>query len=278
MGGASAATAAEGVGPRISALYCYPLKSGRGRRLAQARLDTWGLEGDRAWMVVDGEGGFLSQRSLPAMALIEALPRPGGLVLEAPGMAPLAVPVPAGDALREVEVWGDAGVARDAGDAAAAWLEGFLGQACRLVALGPEWRRPVDPDHDPYGSQAAFSDGFPLLLISEASLADLNARLPAPLPMSRFRPNIVLDSCAPYAEDGWRSLDIGGLRLEVVKPCSRCAITTVDTDTGRAGKEPLRTLARYRRGAGGKVYFGQNLVHGQARGVLRVGDVVTVLD
>lgn len=261
---------------RITALYHYPLKSCRGVLLDRARVTAYGLEQDRRWMVVDAKGRFLSQRRFPRMALIKAEPLGDSLVLNAPGMAELRVLEAPGDSL-EVRIWGHTGVARDAGDAAAAWLSGYLGHPCRLVAPGSQFRRTVDPNYDRLGSELLFSDGFPFLLISEASLDNLNARLPTPIPMNRFRPNIVVGGCEPHAEDSWHILRIGDLIFHVVKPCSRCTIPTVDQNTGERGKEPTRTLATYRRAADDQIYFGQNLIHETKAGVLNVGDPVTVL-
>ena len=260
----------------ITALYQYPLKSCRGVPLDSARVTAYGLEQDRHWMVVDAKGFFLSQRRFPRMALIEALPAGDELVLRAPGMNELRVRSAMGNPLH-VRVWGHNGVADDAGDAAAAWLSHYLGHPCRLVAPGPRFRRAVDPAYDRFGSELHFADGFPFLLISEASLDHLNARLPDPVPMNRFRPNIVIGGCGPHAEDGWRTLKIGELIFHVVKPCSRCTIPTVDQSSGERGDEPTRTLATYRRAGDGKIYFGQNLVHETKTGVLKLGDPVTVL-
>jgi uncharacterized protein YcbX len=142
--------------------------------------------------------------------------------------------------------------------------------------MPPDTVRPVDVDHAGPGHRVGFADGYPLLLLSEGSLDELNRRLEAPLPMDRFRPNVVVDGCGPHAEDRWRRLRVGDVEMRVVKPCSRCSITTVDQATAARGPEPLATLADYRL-AGGKVLFGQNLVH-ESRGTLRVGDVVEVLE
>lgn len=262
----------------VTALYHYPLKSCRGIALDEARVTPYGLEQDRHWMVVDSKGVFVSQRRLPAMALIEAQPTPQGLRLWAPDMPEyLATSQPNGPVL-EVEIWGTRSIAQDAGEAAANWLSDYLGQTCRLAILGPRFQRPVDARYDHHETQLAFSDGFPFLLLSEASLEDLNTRLDTPLPMNRFRPNIVIGGCQAYAEDHWRTLRIGALLFQGVKPCSRCAITTIDQDKAQGGKEPLKTLARYRRGADGKVYFGQNLIHASKQGILRIGDPVTILN
>ncbi|MGD8910658.1 MAG: MOSC domain-containing protein [Chromatiales bacterium] len=245
----------------LTALYRYPVKSLAGEFLSQARLDAFGLHRDRRWMLVDREGRFLSQRELPRMALINPRLQAEGVVLQAPGCDDLSVRHPSAEAERvKVEVWNDRCVAQRVDPLADAWLSDFLGQACRLVYMPDESVRPVDPRYAKPQDRTAFSDGFPLLLISQASLDDLNGRLAEPLPMLRFRPNLVIEGCAPYAEDDWRHIRIGDLTLRVVKPCSRCKITTVDPYTGESGSEPLKTLAGYRR-RGNQVYFGQNLIH-----------------
>ncbi len=262
---------------RLSALNIYPVKSMRGIALPAAELDALGLRHDRRWMVVDEQGQFLTGRQLPRLLLIQpALSPAGALTLVFPDGTRLAVPPAAPDAPRlPVQVWRDTveALAVDADVDAA--LSEFLGRPCRLVSFAEDVVRPVDPDYARPGDRTGFADGFPLLLISEASLADLNTRLLVPLPMARFRPNLVVSGCAPYAEDDWREIRIGDIPFELVKPCSRCVMTTTNPDTGaREGQEPLRTLATYRR-CGNKVYFGQNVVH-RGRGLLRVGDAVTV--
>ena len=264
----------------LSALYRYPLKSASGEALLSAEVDGLGLHGDRRWMLVDEQTGrFLSQRGLPAMArLLARWQGDSHLLLDAAQMPPLRVAVPAANQnLRRVSVWQDELEVPDAGDAAAEWLSRLLGQACRLVHVPVERARQVDARYAPPGERVAFADGFPLLLIGQASLDDLCARVGRPLEMRRFRPNLVIDGGAPYAEDGWRRIRIGSLELRLVKPCSRCVIPTLDPDTGErsADLEPLATLQRYRRGEGG-VLFGQNLlVTGSGR--LEVGMPVELL-
>jgi uncharacterized protein YcbX len=262
----------------IASLHFYPIKSCRGIALGAARLDARGIAGDRAYMVVDGDGGFLTQRELPRMALIEPRPDGEGLVIEAPGMEPLTVRVDDAGALREVMVWDDRCQAIDLSDEAALWLTEFLATPCRLVRFPPDAVRPVDPTFAIRADdQVGFSDGFPLLLTSESSLADLNARMAAPLPMNRFRPNVVVRGARPYAEDTWTRVRLGGVMANVVKPCARCPITTTDQETARRANEPLRTLATYRHVAGKGVMFGQNVIH-ETPGVLRIGDPVVLLD
>ncbi len=263
---------------QVSALYHYPLKSARGIALNQAQVTPYGLEQDRRWMVVDSKGRFLSQRRFPSMALIESQPLTEGLQLQAPGMPPLMVPDAPGTPM-EIRIWGYTDKAQDLGDQAAAWLSAYLQFQCRLVTLGPDFQRPVDPDYDHWESQVGFADGFPFLLISEASLEGLNARLDVPVPMNRFRPNIVVSGCRQaHEEDDWRALQIGELRFHAVKPCSRCTVPTIDQDSAQRGPEPTQTLSEYRRGEDKQIYFGQNLVHETKSGVLRVGDSITVLD
>jgi len=265
----------------VTALHVYPVKSCAGVALARAEVGPRGIRQDREYMVVEAAtGAFLTPRELPRMALIRPALADGRLRLEAPGMPPIGVaPVPDGEGeAREVVVWKDACRAVDQGDEVAAWLGEFLGIDCRLVRMADDHVRRVDPAYATgERDQVGFADGYPFLLISEESLADLNGRLAEPLPMNRFRPNLVVaGGGAPFLEDGWRRVRIGGLGFAVVKPCARCAITTTDQATGARGKEPLRTLATFRRGERG-VLFGQNLIH-DGEGEIAVGDRVTVLD
>ena len=261
----------------LEALYRYPVKSLAGEAFDALEVDARGFRHDRHWMVVDPAGRFLTQRERPRMALIAThVGASGELQLRAPGMAELRLAGHSGDARLAVQVWGDTVDAVPSDPAADAWLSAFLDTPCRLVHLADDSVRPVDPDFAAPQDQVGFADGFPFLLISQASLDDLNARLDTALPMRRFRPNLVVAGCPPYAEDGWRLIRIGDIRFRVVKPCARCAIPTIDPDTGISGKEPLRTLARFRR-RGGQVMFGQNLVH-DGRGRLEVGMTVEVLE
>jgi len=261
---------------RLSALYIYPVKSCRGIALTTAPLDNWGLKFDRNWMVVNEAGRFLSQRELPQMALIETTIAPDSLYLTVAGQAPLAIPLAGnrGETMT-VQIWHDQTQAIDQGETAAAWLSQLLGQPARLVRIGAGYSRPVQPIQ-PNASEVSFADGYPLLLISEASLADLNCRLPEPLSMNRFRPNLVISGCNAYEEDSWQQIRINEITFKLVSACERCVITTTDQATGsRNGPEPLKTLASYRRHAGG-VIFGQNLVH-QNHGEVRSGSLVEVL-
>lgn len=227
-------------------------------------LSPWGLEGDRRWMVVAPDGRFITQRTCRAMALVTPIPTAEGLTLTRAGMPPCPVRFPGSEAsMAVVTVWKDQVQARDAGDTAATWLEQALGQPCRLVWMHrPELARIRQLGAQP--RPVSFADGYPLLLANTASLDDLNTRLPAGqgVPMTRFRANIVLSGAQPWAEDGWRRLSIGGsVVVRVLAPCSRCVVTSIDQNTAQVPnpKEPLATLASFRRAQGG-VMFAQNAV------------------
>lgn len=249
--------------------------------LDRASLDALGLVGDRRWMVVDAESGrFLTQRLLPQMGRLHARWQGSEqLLLRAPQMADIQVGLPDQSAeLRAVTIWRDSLRVPDAGDQAAAWLSRFLGRACRLVQVPEARARQVDTAYAEVGDRVAFADGFPLLLIGQGSLDDLSARVGRPLEMLRFRPNLVVEGAAPFAEDGWKRIRIGSLELRVVKGCSRCIMTTLDPQTGvrSADREPLATLQGYRQ-RDGEVYFGQNLI-ACGQGELSVGMPVEVLE
>lgn len=260
----------------LTQIWRYPVKSLAGARHPALAVGPRGPAGDRHWMVVDPDGRFLTQRQLPAMALLSAAIEDDGLVLSDRHGGRLHVAAGRdGDPL-QVQVWGDS-VAAVAPDAAAdAWLSERLGRPCRLVCQPADGVRPVDPAFGRADDQVGFADGFPFLLISQASLDDLNGRLPEPVEMRRFRPNLVVGGCEPYEEDSWRRIRIGELSFRVVKPCSRCPIPTIDPDTGVRGPEPIRTLMTYRR-RDNKVYFGQNLIH-DGPGELAAGMTVEVLE
>ncbi|HEY0780441.1 MAG TPA: MOSC N-terminal beta barrel domain-containing protein [Gemmatirosa sp.] len=269
----------------ISGLCLYPVKSLGAVAVREAPVDDLGLRGDRRWMLVDADGRFLTQREHAALALGRvALGDGAALTLSVPALPPLRVTPPPADAPRErVTIFGDVVDAVPAAPEAHAWASTWLGAPTRLVYMPDDARRAVDPRYAGPDDRTAFTDGYPVLVASTASLDDLNARLVAtgatPVGMDRFRPNIVVaadegEALAPYAEDDWRALRLGdGVRLAVVKPCARCVVTTIDQESAGRSREPLRTLAEYRR-AGTKVLFAQNAVV-RAGGVLRIGDAVT---
>lgn len=254
----------------VSEIWVYPVKSCRGIRLDSARVVHTGLEHDRNWMVVDANGRFVTQREHAVMARIETSLVNGTVELRFDGRAPLVLRPEPGP-LRPVHIWRHDCEAHDAGDEAAAWLSEVIGLPFRIVRMPEDHHRQVGPAYE--GKAAtAFSDGYPILVISEASLADLNGRLAEPVPMNRFRPNLVVAGTEPFAEDSWGPVRVGEVELMGCKPCERCTVPTIDQRTSERGKEPLRTLSTYRKDERG-VLFGQNLVH-VGRGTITEGDPV----
>jgi uncharacterized protein YcbX len=265
---------------RLSAINVYPIKSCAGHALSAADVEARGLRYDRELMVVDAESGLaLTQREYPRMALVKPRREETRLSLDAPGMKPLTLAIrQAGPALT-VTIWKDHVASIDQGDEVANWFSRYLGLTCRLVCMASVTARLVNRDYAERETDVvSYADGFPLLVISEESLADLNARLATPLPMNRFRPNLVLSgSGIPFGEDYLRRFALGSTTFTVVKPCARCVMTTVDQQAAAfAGQEPLRTLADFRKGNKG-VLFGQNLIH-DGPGTLAVGQQVQVLE
>ena len=262
----------------LTTLHVFPVKSCAPLSPPEADVEARGLVGDRRWMIVDADARFLSARKLPRMTLVHAVPEGAGLRVAAPGMPPLVVRAASDGVRREVMVWGSAVSARVAGAQADAWISTFLGVPAAFVHMDALAQRAIDPAYANAGDEVSFADGFPVLLISQAALDGLNERLAKPVPMLRFRPNFVVSGTAAHAEDGWRRVRVGDVEFDVVKPCTRCVLTTVDFERGEfdAHGEPLRTLLGYRRTASG-VTFGQNLIP-RFPGTVRVGDAVVVLD
>jgi len=263
--------------PILTGLFHYPVKSLGGVQASVAEVTPTGLDEDRRWMLVDGDGRFLTQREHPQLARIRVVPEGDGLTLVVPGLGARHVARPAASIVScSVTVWRDQCLAQPADEAVQQWLRQSLGRDdLRLIYMPDSTIRKVSPQHAREGDRIGFADGYPFLLISQASLDDLNGRMATPLPMSRFRPNLVVDDCPPFAEDGWRRVRIGGIEFRVVKPCSRCKVTTIDQLTGEAGQEPLKTLASYRR-RDNEVWFGMNLVH-EGTGRVELGAAVEVL-
>lgn len=258
----------------LSELYIHPLKSAAGIKQETATLDKLGLENDRRWMLVDEKDMFLSQRQMPQMCLIKATAKGNILSLKIPDGSTLDTDCSAG-AVRQVTIWGEQCRSIDCGDEVAEWLSDFLKQSCRLVYFPPNEIRQVDMQYARPGDKTGFSDGFPLLLISQASLDDLNSRLAEPVSMNRFRPNLVVAGVEAFAEDSWSKIKIGDITMRVVKPCSRCSIPSVNPATGQRSAEPIKTLRDYRL-RDHKVYFGQNVI-ADNEGVIEVGMNVEIL-
>ncbi|MBV9488402.1 MAG: MOSC N-terminal beta barrel domain-containing protein [Verrucomicrobia bacterium] len=271
----------------VSELYLYPVKSCRGIRVGEAQVTRYGFRYDREFLVVDADGVFLTQRTTPALALVTTELVDGGLRLQAPKLPPMEISWRTDQLSRpvDVKIWRDAVSAWDVGDDIAEWFSEHLSRPCRVVRMGAEFHRHVASDRVPEmhrdalpGPLVSFADAFPFLIASEASLEDLNARLERPIPINRFRPNIVVRDCdAPYAEDDWQLIRIGTVTFRHGSPCVRCVVTTTDQQTLERGPEPLRTLATYRRVPSGGVIFAMNFFSDQEHGVVRVGMPVEVL-
>ena len=268
---------------RIAALHRYPVKSFGGQALMAAMVEPRGLAGDRRWMMVTPEGRFLTRRVWPAMARVHAAVAGDGIVLTHADAGSLTVCQPAMAAQMAVRVWNDTVIAADAGDAVADWLTTIFAQAVRLVHMPDEARRPAPAGFSQADDHVSFADDFPLLITTVESLAALNHELASPITMARFRPNLVITGApAAFVEDCWRVLRVGDLTLRVVRPCTRCVITTQDPASGDVTEpmEPLRTfqaMGRVMPGPRPEPIFGQNAIP-DAGGMIAVGDAVEVIN
>lgn len=262
----------------LSEIWIYPVKSLGGISLSQAQLTDRGLEYDRRWLLVDENGTFLSQREHAILALFQPEMHAGKMVItyrKTGSYIEVPLHYTKDQALFTVTVWEDTIKAFEVDAAISAWFATILGFSARLVYMPDDSHRKVDVDYaiSPTDTNS-FSDAFPFLIIGQSSLDDLNNRLKKPIGMSRFRPNFVFTGGEPYEEDSWREFNIGGLLFYGVKPCGRCVMTTIDQEKGVvSGKEPLKTLAKYRM-KGNSVLFGQNLI-GQSKGKIEVGNPIT---
>jgi uncharacterized protein len=261
----------------LSSLHIYPVKSFKGLSLQTVEVGAKGPHLDRRLMVIDKDGRFLSQRQHHNMALITTELVGTKLILRAPKKEECEVEITAKGPKREVIIWKDTVLACDQGDMVAKWLSDVLQTDVRLVFMPDETIRQVNQQYAPrVTDQAGFTDGYPFLIISEASLEELNSRLEKPIPMDRFRPSLVISGCSPFEEDTWEKIRIGNIIFDCVKPCSRCIVTTIDQATWEKWLEPLQTLATYRKQEGG-IMFGQNAIH-QGPGKLSVSDEVEILE
>ncbi|MBW4649642.1 MAG: MOSC domain-containing protein [Kastovskya adunca ATA6-11-RM4] len=259
---------------KLSEINIYPIKSAAGIALKTASVENRGLQYDRRWMLVDQRGKFISQRRFPRLALIRVQIEGSQLVVQTPNRDQLSIPLCLDAERVAVNIWKDVCEAIPAPETVSQWFSDFLELPCQLVYMPDSTKRPVDTHYAHHNESVSFADSFPFLLISEASLEDLNQRLEEPVPMNRFRPNLVVSGCEAFAEDSWRTIRIGSVRFQVAAPCSRCVVTTVDQSRGIRGKEPLQTLAQYRR-RDREIFFGQNLIAGEL-GTLQLGDAVQV--
>ncbi|KQS31608.1 oxidoreductase [Dyadobacter sp. Leaf189] len=263
---------------QLSEIWIYPVKSLGGIRLPEARTEERGLEYDRRWMIIDENGKFLTQRVLSKMALIDVKLTDQGLKIlnrNEPENV-LTVPyLPVTQQPRTVTIWDDVVEAVTVSDEADQWLSEQFGQKLELVKMPEETERKADPRYARNDENVSFADGFPFLIISQASLDDLNSRLDAPVTMQRFRPNMVITGSTPFEEDQWKAIRIGDLEFGIVKPCARCILTTINPATAEKGAEPLKTLSTYRK-VNNKILFGQNAV-AKTLGTVREGDSVLVI-
>jgi uncharacterized protein YcbX len=264
----------------LTGIYIYPVKSLRGVSLDAGGLTNGRLDGDRNWLVVDSAGRFMHMRDYRQMARVEAVITARGIALRAAGLAELEVPSPdfvtlSPDDITHVQLWRRSAPVTHGSREADAWLTAALGVPCQLMAFVPD---AIAFNVPSYEAHSSLQDATPFHLTTEESLADLNGRMAVPIPMNRFRPNLVVRGAAPYAEDGWKTITIGETTLRWIKPCTRCVATTTDQESGeRASREPLFTLARYRR-MGSEVVFGHYLVADVWGPALRVGDAITIVD
>lgn len=247
-------------GLKVSEIWIYPIKSLGGIRLTSAKVMQKGLQYDRRWMLVDEQNGFLTQRVHHQMALFKLSVEKSGFTIvhnENTFFLPFE-----NELLRQPilsKVWDDEVTVLEVSPQASEWFSKQLGFACKLVQFPETNPRPVDERYHINHEHVSLADGYPLLIIGQNSLNDLNSRLQSPVPMNRFRPNLVFTGGKPYEEDEWRNFSVGKNKFVGVKPCSRCVLTTINQQTGEQGKEPLATLASYRKKEN-KIYFGQNVL------------------
>ena len=265
----------------LASIHIYPMKGGRGIDLSESAVEPWGLAGDRRWLLVDADFRFVSQREHASLARLIVGQGPGtGITVSSDGYPSLSVPAPNLDEMLKVTVWSSTVAAAAAGLEADAWFSAYLREPVRLVFLDDPTRRAVDPEFGAEGDVVSFADGYPLLLTSTGSLAQLGDWLTEagerPVPMNRFRPNLVVSGFEPWAEDTWRRIRIGSVSFRVAKPCGRCVVTTTDQVTGERGSQPLRILGTKRR-FGKSLVFGQNIIP-DAPGLIRVGDLVEITE
>ena len=263
---------------QLSNLTYYPIKACRGFDVTESRVERMGLANDRRMMVVTPKGEFLTQREHPKLALVTPTLGNGSITLSAPNFDSIQFVIQKSGTPTSVNIWKSSGVsAIDQGDESAQWLSDWLGASVRLVHVDEKFKRKLNPEYSVSAEDhTGFADGYPILVISEESLRDLNSRLDSDLPMNRFRPNMVVKGCEPFAEDTWKRIRIGGIEMAFVKPCPRCVVTTIDKETLAKNKEPLKTLNTYRKQEGGAM-FGMNVIP-LNEGEVRVGMIVEILE
>jgi len=277
----------------ISEINIYPVKSLKGITLTEAVVEKRGLRNDRRCMLTDKVGMFFTQREFPKMATITVDVREDCVRFSCPEAADLRIPIlPGTGDRRSITVWQSVCEGEIYEDEVNNWFSDVLKTDCQLVYMPDETERHVNERFDTGDDIVSFADGYPLLIIGEGSLADLNARLDERLPMNRFRPNLVASGSEAFAEDGWKRIRIGEAIFRVTKACVRCVMTTIDQTKGElTGKEPLKTLATFRMASAvypetyetfglnaTGVLFGQNLIPENPGATVRVGDEIEILE
>jgi len=245
----------------VSSLIYYPIKACRGFKVESSQVERMGLQDDRRMMVIDHVGDLVTQREYAKLAWVVPTIQDGMVTLSAPNFDAIRLPIQKTGPTLPVNVWHNKGIsAIDQGDEVAQWFSNWLDAPVRLVHIAPGIQRRLNPQYTlREDDHTGFADGYPILIASEESLQDLNTRLETAIPMNRFRPNLVVKGCEPYSEDTWNKIKIGDVELGVVKPCARCVVTTIDKQTLGQGKEPLKTLSKYRKHELGAI-FGQNVI------------------
>ncbi|MBL7740506.1 MAG: MOSC domain-containing protein [Chitinophagaceae bacterium] len=243
---------------KISEIWIYPVKSLGGIRMSYSRVFPKGLEYDRRWMLIEDTGKFMTQRMYPEMSLFKAKYHSGSFSIHYNNES-IQLPFTSIDSSLTAQIWNDEVTVHEVSREHSVWFSERLKQECKLVSFPENNPRPVDRNYAVNNDQVSLADAYPLLIIGQSSLDDLNQRLTVPVPMNRFRPNIVFTDGEPYIEDGWKYFRAGKNRFAAVKPCSRCVLTTIDQESGAKGYEPLSTLSVYRM-KDNKVYFGQNVI------------------
>lgn len=262
---------------KLSEINIYPIKSLGGISLQSSVVEKRGLKYDRRWMMINADGDFMTQREYPQMILLQPELNKSHVIIKNklnPGSTVKVPYEPIHEKKIEVPIWGDRCKAFTINREIDEWFSEQLGINCQLVHMPDSTERQIDVKYAQKGEIVSFADGYPFLLIGQASLDDLNSKLPFPVNMNRFRPNLVFTGGEPFHEDQWSNFRIGNLRFKAVKPCSRCVITTIDQSSANKGEEPLKTLATYRK-FGSKVLFGQNVI-GYDTGTIKIDDSIEI--
>ncbi len=259
----------------LNQIFVYPVKSLSGIKVSKWSVNDKGLLHDRKWMLIDSNNQFLSQRRVPKMVLIKTQITGSQLILSHSTASSISLPLNPSDGKDcETTLWNQLCSAKTTNKEADQWLSDFLDIPCRLVYQPDKAIRPLDPDYANPTDKAYFSDGFPFLIASQASMDSLNQSMRLNLPIQRFRPNLVISQCHSFAEDQWREIEINSIGFRLPKPCSRCSVPTIDLETAETNKEPLKTLNRLRKW-NKQVFFGQNALHNNA-GELSIGNEVII--